>query len=314
MIREADILFMIGAAIIIFYFILTLIKPKLFKNKKSFIKLILLNIPILFIVLAFIIYYINSYTVRSIDHVYIINQNLDSLKQAIASDTVSFHKIDSLIIEIQRHKEKLENLKKEEELLQRRIRIENINQSISDSILYQIESALKNIIVKNYYKSENRTLITRDGKRIRTADGKILVTKENIYNDIYSIDSVEILPRLKKIDFSKQNRLDKLNYYIDSLKITFTVIKNQHRAINSEPDSLVFISIYPMKDNYKNYRKITNNEDQEIFYLDSVYFADSRKNTLTIDFPNVSKTDTIIDIRFYLKRGLIGSIEIPFEE
>ena len=77
------------------------------------------------------------------------------------------------------------------------------------------------------------------------------LTKEKVYNDIYSIDSVQILPILKKIDFSKENRLQSLNHYIDSLKITFMVSKNKGKALNSGLDSLIFVSIYPLNGNLK---------------------------------------------------------------
>lgn len=301
MIRLADISFMIGAGIIVIYFIFTLIKPYLIKNKKGSIKLILLFLPILFIVFAFIGYYIQSNEIRG---------NLDSIRQQINADSLVFQNIDSLVNELR----KLEQIKKEQELLQKRIRIKNLNQQISDSILYQIESELKNITAKSNYENKMKILKTSGGKLIRTSDGKILKTKEIIYNDIYAIDSIEISPIIKKLDFSKENRLHKLNYYIDSLKITFSVIKNKGKALNSGLDSLIFISIYPLNANYKNYKNFINSENQEILYLNHVNFIDFKKNTLTIDFPNVSQNDTIIDFRFYLKRGLIGSFEIPFED
>ena len=157
MIRLADISFMIGAGIIVIYFILTLIKPFLIKNKKGSIKLILWFLPILFIGFALIGYYIQSNAIQN---------NLVSIKQAINSDSLLFQNIDSLVNELR----KLEQIKKEQELLQRRIRI---NQSISDSILYQIESALKNVVFKSAFKNETKALITRDGKLLRTSDGKI---------------------------------------------------------------------------------------------------------------------------------------------
>jgi hypothetical protein len=299
MIRLADISFIIGAGIIVIYFILTLIKPYLIKNINGSIRLILLFLPILFIVFAFIGYYIQSNAIQD---------NLDSIKQPINSDSLLFQNIDSLVNELR----KLEQIKKEQELLQGRIRIESINQSISDSILHQIESALKNVILKSVYKNETKILITSEGKRLITSDGKILVTKEKVYNDIYSIDSVQIFPILKKIDFSKENRLHPLNYYIDSLKITFKVGKNKGKVFNSGLDSLIFVSIYPLKSNYKNYRKFIDSKNQEILYLDSVYFTDYNQKTLTIDFPNVDQNDTINDFTFYLRRGIIGSFEIPF--
>ena len=300
MIKLADISFIIGSGLIVIYFILTLIRPLLIKNIKDFTRLILLILPILFILLAFVGYYVQSN---------VLENNIRLIKQPVNSDSL-FQNFDSLINELR----KLEQIKKEQELLQKRIRIENINQSISDSILHQIESALKNMIGKNNYKEQVRLFKSSDGKIIRTSDGKILRTKEKIYIDIYSIDSVQIFPILKKLDFSKENKLHPLNYYIDSLKITFKVIKNKGKALNSGLDSLIFVSIYPLKDNFKNYKRFIDSKNQEISYLDSIYFTDYNQNTITIDFPNVGQIDTLTEFRFSLRRGIIGSFDIPFRD
>lgn len=300
MIRLADISFMIGAGIIFIYFIFTLIKPYFIKNIKGSIKLILLIIPILFIVLAFIGYYIQSN---------VIENNLHLIKRPINSDSL-FQNFDSLVYELRR----LEQIKKEQELLQKRIRLDNINQSISDSILYQIESALKNIIVKNTYNEENRLLISRDGKIIKSSDGKIIRTREKVYNDLYYIENVQIFPILKKLEFSKEKKLHPLNYYIDSLKINFKISMNKGKVLNNGLDSLIFVSIYPLKDNYKKYKIFIDNKNHEILYLDSIYFKDYNQNSLTIDFPNVGQLDTLTDFKFYLRRGIIGNFEIPFSD
>jgi hypothetical protein len=144
-------------------------------------------------------------------------------------------------------------------------------------------------------------------------NGKIVVMEEKIFNDRYTIDSLEVYPKLTRIDFKPNSSLGDLNSYIDSLELRFKVVRNKGEALNNDIDSLIFISVNPLKSSYPDYKHFKNLKNQQIAFIDSLFFTENSHKRIVIDFPNNNKSDTTICFDFFLKRGLLSSYCISFK-
>lgn len=240
----------------------------------------------------------------------IVEANLDSLNKELKADTISFNKIDAIVSSLQKNQEAIKRIISEQEELQKRVRIRQINDRLSDSIMKQIESILKKIEIKKNYSIEKK-LVTTEGK-ILTYGGKIVALNEKVYNDMYTIDSLEVFPILKKVNFKSNTELKELNYYIDSVEIHFRVRRNIGKAKNNEPDSLLFIIINPLNNVYTHYRYFINHNNERTAYLDSIFFIENSISKISLDFPNINSQDSTVCFDFLLRRGIISSYCISF--
>lgn len=315
MIKTPDILFLTGIGLIFLYFILSAVFPLYFKRWSQRIRSVLLIIPTLLIIVSFIWYLIsNVYLAKhSLPQNFgIVKSNIDSLDNELNADTVSLNKIDTLLTSIIKSKGEFDRVAQEHAELQKRIFIKQFNEKLSDSITKQLEEILSKIELKENFSVKTK-MLTHNGKLLVSSGGKLLVTKAKVFNDIYTVDSVDVFPILKKINFKTNERLKELNFYIDSLAINFKMTRNIGEAINKDPDSLIFISISPYKEEYKRYHYFKNLQNEHIPYLDSIYFHENMNYRIAIDFPNTSPIDTLICFDFHLKRGLINSYCLSFK-
>lgn len=313
MTKIADILFFTGLGLVFLYFLMSILFPIFLKNRTKKQSLIAAMIPFSLILFSFFGYYSKNQSLskHSLPKAYgIVEANLDSLNNELKSDTISFQKIDTIVNQIQQNHDEIKRIIAEQEELQKRVRIKQFNIKLSDSILKQIQRHIQEIELKKNYSLETK-IVTSNGKIIMY-NGKIVVMKEKIFNDRYTIDSLEIYPKLKRIEFKPNSSIRELNYYIDSLELRFKIVRNEGKALNNEIDSLIFLSVNPLNHSYTNYKHFKNLKNQQIDFLDSLYFTENSHNKIIIDFPNNNKSDTTICFDFFLKRGLLSSYCISF--
>lgn len=313
MTKFGDILFLIGGGLILFYFLISMFFPSLFKDRSKRTLTIAFILPLALIIISLLIYLISNLAVsnRTLPSKYIFaRQNLDSLNKELSADTISLSKIDSIVINLQENQKDIKKLRNDQLELQKRVRVNRFNEIISDSILQQIENRLKEIKIKPNYFLDDK-LVTHQGKLL-TYNGKLVKISEKVYNDLYTVDSFEASPIIKRLDFSSETKLKKLNFYIDSVQIKFRVVRNVGKIKNTGIDSVLYLTISPSNTEYKRYKNINTINNQTTLFLDSIYFHENSINKIILDFPNTSPTDTLICFDFFLKRGIISSYCIPF--
>lgn len=318
--RIFDIIFILGLGIIFIYFLLSIFRPSYFRNQGIEKRKVFLMIPVALLLVAFLGYFVSNIilTKSRIPTKYIeIKNNLDSLDKFITSEKIDSSKVDSLLKEIVRNTQEVNSMELEQLQLQKRIFIKNFNKQVSDSIIKQIQQRLDEIKIRKNYSIEEKQMFPVVGGKpgYIVVGGKAMYIKqdEKVFNDIYKIDSFSISPILKNIDFSKSQKINHINYYIDSIKINFRVSENKGKARNADKDSLIFVSINPINNSYFKYKVFFDKQNQKIQYLDSLYFIKNSIYTLTLDFPNTQKNDTSICLDFNLKRGIIGSYCMTFK-
>ncbi len=313
--RVIDIFFLLALGIILVYFLLSIIQPNFIKGNVNKYGRRILLIPIILIIMSSLGYFIINLNItkNKIPNKYIeIKTDLDSLDKLIESDTIVVERVDSLINELGRKSQELKDLESKQIELQKRLYIRQFNKSVSDSILFQIEERLNKISAKQNFNIQTKILTS--GNKVLTYNGKVLVSNQKVFKDIYTIDSFNVYPKIKNIDFTKTSKISSLNYYIDSVEIHFRVIKNKGKAVHIDPDSILYVSINPIKAGYGNYQNYTDIDGNYINYLDKIKFRENRLYKLVLDYPNISENDTIICFDFLLQRGMIDSYCVSFND
>lgn len=302
MIEFADILFLITSALVLIYFFVSLVFPSFVRRYRARSTFILRIAIVLFLVSA-VLYSAMNFKQRKVYSK--IEGKIDSLSVQISSDSISTNRLDTLITEIESTKEDILKFEQDQEKLKKRIRMREFNRKLSDSIQLQLENLLKEYNVWKNFSDESKVAVSGDG-RVLVSGGKILYVKVKEFNDLYAIDKFEYNPIPKKVDFTIESELWELHNYIDSLKISFRIIKNHGRIKRNGVDSLLFLTITPVVQDYGEYGHYESTEGVKLHCIDSLYFTADSTYNLVLDFPNDLVADTSFCLGFYLKRGKIG--------